>query len=43
MCKECMECLRYDTESEGSYKRHVFLSAKDLLANIEGFTKVLLR
>ena len=42
MCEECMGCLMYDEEGEGSYVRHIFLSAKDLLANSEALTKMLL-
>ena len=31
-----MKCLKYDMECDGSFERHVFLSAKDLLLNING-------
>ena len=41
MCEECMKCLRYDMECEGSFERHVFLSAKQLLQNIIGFQQML--
>ena len=32
-----LNCLKFNMESEWSFKRHVFLSAKQLLQNIIGF------